>query len=170
MKKVFREKLKAYRDLKAEHPKKPLAFFAKHFEVSSGTVSRWNRRLEELTIEDRIRAELEKEFEARVQAIADKHEAEREKAAAKKAEAERRKTENRHAHHARTLRECAKVEVWPSRTVDVTWQGHRFTLTGGVKNVVPEVIAGVYYESLRAGRESAQTIARYQAGQYLGKL
>lgn len=170
MTKAFAEKLAAYRELKEQHPKEKLAFFAAHFGVDASTVSRWNIKLKEQTVEERIRAKLEKEFEARVQAVVDEHEAERQKAASRKAEAERRKTENRHAHHARTLRECAKVEVWPSKTVDVTWNGHRYTLTGGVKNVVPEVIAGVYLESQKAKQQSANTIARYTSGQYLGRM
>ncbi len=170
MGKAFEEKLEAYRQLKEANPDEKLAFFADHFGVNIGTVSRWNKKLRGLSIEERIRAELEKEFEARVRAVVGELEEDREKAAAKKAEAERWKQESRHQLHARTLKECPKVDVYPSSTIDVTWQGHRYTLTGGVKNTVPEVIAGVYYESQKAGQQSAHTIARYQAGQYLGKM
>ena len=170
MAKAFDEKLEVYRKLKEANSDEKLAFFATHFGVNIGTVSRWNKKLRGLSIEERIRAELEKEFEARVQAVVDKHEAEREKVAAKKAAAEKRASENRHAHHARTFRECAKVDIYPSKTEDVTWNGHRVTVYAGKKNTVPDVIAGTWRESQMAGQQAAQTIARYQAGQYLGKM
>jgi len=170
MKQAFREKLERYRQYKEEHPGETQAFYAKHFSIDGSTISRWNDKLQELSIEDRIRAKLEKEFEARVQAVVDKHEAERAEAAAKKEEAERRKSENRHQHHARTFKECARVDIYPSKTEDVTWNGHRVTLIGGQKNTVPEVIAGVWRDSQNAKQQSANTIARYTAGQYLGRM
>lgn len=170
MSKAFEEKLEAYRKLKEANPKEKLAFFAAHFGVNIGTVSRWNKKLDGLSIEERIRAELEKEFEARVQAVVDKHEAEREKAAAKRAEAEKRKSENRHARFRRIFNECAKVDIHPAKTEDITWQGIRVTIIGGQINRVPGVIAGVWRESQKAKQQSANTITRYQAGQYLGKM
>jgi len=170
MRQAFREKLERYRQYKEEHPGETQAFYAEHFDVDGSTISRWNDKLQELSIEDRIRAQLEKEFEARVQAVAGDLEVEREAAAAKKAEKERRKAENKREHFKRILRECPKVDIYPNATVDVTWQGFRHTLIGGVKNVIPEVVAGVYYESQRAQAEANRLIAQFVRGQHLGKV
>lgn len=174
MSKAFNERLETYRKLKEANPDEKLAFFAAHFGVNIGTVSRWNKKLKKLSIQeeaiDELRAQIEKEMEAKYQGRFEDQEREREEAAAKKAEAERRKRENKREYFKHILQTCQKVDVYPNSTVDVTWQGHRFTLIGGQKNTVPEVIAGVWQESQKAQAQANLTIARFATGQYLGKV
>lgn len=174
MSKAYEEQLERYRQLKEQHPDEPLRFFAEHFGVHIGTVSRWNKALKKLSIQEEaieeIETRLRKEYEAKLQAILEDKEQEREVAARKKAEAEKRKSENRRQYLTRVLRECAQVDIYPSKTVSVTWQGHRYVLIAGEKNTVPDIIAGIWRDSQGAQREASQTIARYEAGQYLGRV
>ncbi len=174
MSKAFEERLEAYRVLKEANPDEPLRFFADEFNVNIGTVSRWNKKLKKLDIKEEaigeLRAQIEKEMEAKYQSRFEDQEREREAAVAKKAEAERRKRENKREYFKRILRECPKVDIHPNSTVDVTWQGHRFTLIGGQNNTVPDVIAGVWKESQKAQAEANLTMARLATGQYLGKV
>ena len=171
---TYEERLEAFQKLKAEHPDEPLAFFAAHFGVNTGTVSRWGKALKKQTIKeealDELETRLRKEYEAKLQAVLDEKETERAERERKKREAERLASESRHEYFKRILEECPRVDVYPSSTVDVTWQGFRFTITGGVKNTVPEVIAQVYADSQRQGQQASNTVARYQAGQYLGRV
>ena len=174
MSKPYDEKLEAYHKLREQHPDEPLRFFADRFGVNVGTVSRWSKALKKLDIKgealDELRAKIEKEMEAKYKGIYEDQEQARAAAAAKKEEAERLVSENRRQHHQRVFNECARVDIWPSETVDVTWNGHRMTLVGGVKNTVPEVIAGVWLDSQKQKQQAAQTIDRYKMGQFLGKM
>ncbi len=170
MGKAYDEKLETYRILKEANPDEPLRFFAEEFKVNIGTVSRWNKALKKQSIQeeaiDELRAKIEKEMEAKYKGIAE----DKERVKAEKAETDRRASENKREHFKRIFKECQKVDIYPATTVDVTWQGFRVTLIGGVKNTVPEVIAGVWRESQKAEQQSAQTIARFGKGQYLGKV
>ena len=172
--KPYEERLEAFRKLKAEHPDEPLAFFAEHFGVNMGTVSRWNKALKKLSIQEEaieeIETRLRKEYEARLHTILDEREAERAEAAAKKAAAEKLKSENRRDYFRRILNECARETIVTSKDEDITWQGHQFHIKGGVPTEVPEVIAGVLRDALKARGQSTNTIARYQSGQYLGRM
>ena len=170
MSKAFDEKLEAYRQFKEQHQGEPLAFFAAHFGADVSTISRWNRKLKKLDIKgealDELRTQIEKEMEAKYAGIAE----DKEQARAAKEAAQQRASENRRQHFQRIFNECAKVDIYPSETTDVTWQGHRMTLIGGVKNTVPEVIAGVYLDSQNQKQQASRTIEYYKAGQHLGRV
>jgi len=174
MSKVYDEKLEAYAKLKAEHPAEPLRFFADHFGVNQGTVSRWNKALKKLSLKeeaiDELETRLRKEYDAKLQTLLDEKAEEQAEREHKRLLAEERVSENKRQYFQRIFNECQKVDIYPSETIDVTWQGIRVTLFGGQKNTVPEVIAGVYLDSQKQGQQAANTIARYQAGQHLGKL
>ncbi len=172
--KRYQERLQQYAALREQHPAEPLAFFAKHFSVDVGTVSRWNKALKKQSIKEEAIGELEtrlrKEYETKLQTILEDKEQEREEAARKKVEAEQRKSENRRQHFRRILKECQEVDIYPSKTEDVTWQGFRYTLIGGQKNTVPDVIAGVWRESQKAQQRVARLISHLSRGQHLGKV
>jgi len=168
--KPYEERLQEYAKLKAEHPDEPLRFFAEKFNVNIGTVSRWGKALKKLDIKgealDELRTQIEKEMEAKYKGIAE----DKEQARAAREAAQQRASENRRQHFQRIFNECAKVDIYPSETTDVTWQGHRMTLIGGVKNTVPEVIAGVYLDSQNQKQQASRTIEYYKAGQHLGRV
>jgi len=172
--KPYEERLEAYAKLKEQHPDENLSFFADHFGVNMGTVSRWNKALKKLDIKgealDELRTQIEKEMEAKYKGIFENQEQAREEAAAKKAAAEKLKSENRRDHFRRILNECARETIVTSKDEDITWQGHQFHIKGGVPTEVPEVIAGVLRDALKARGQSTNTIARYQSGQYLGRM
>lgn len=171
---TYEERLEAYRLLREEHPDEPLHFFAEHFDVHIGTVSRWNKALKKQTIKEEATEELEerlrKEYEAKLQALWDEKEHERAERARKKREAEGRASEHRRAHFKCILDECPRETVVANRDEDITWQGFPFHIKGGVPTEVPEVIAGVLRDAQKARKVASRTIARYTRGQYLGKI
>ena len=174
MSKPYDEKLEAYRQLRERHPDETLRFFAEYFNVNQGTVSRWNKALKKQSIKeeaiDELETRLRKEYEAKLQGILDEKEQEREEAERKKQEDEELASTNRRQYFKNILDRCATEDIYPSETTDVTWQGFRFTLIGGVKNTVPEVIAGVWRDSQKQKQQATQTIERYKLGQFLGKM
>lgn len=163
------DKFERYRELLAEHPGEQNKWYAKELGVTPGTVGRWNRKLSDHSIEERLRAKLEAEFEEKLRAVLDEHESERQERERKKREAEEQADVSRRAYFQRILDECQKVDIYPSETVPVTWQGFTYTLIGGQTNTVPEVIAGVWKTSQGAQQEAEQIIRSYTKGQYLGK-
>ena len=174
MSKAYDARLAAYAAVREQHPAAPLAFFAAHFGVHIGTVSRWNKALKKQSIKeealDELETRLRKEYEAKLQALLDDKEAERAEAAAKKAAAERLRSESRRQHFARILKECARETIVTSQNESITWQGVRYDIPGGVPTEVPEVIAGVWRDAQKARGEASRTIARYGAGQHLGHV
>ena len=174
MSKAYDARLAAYAAFRDQHPAEPLRFFAAHFGVNVGTVSRWNRALKKLNIQeeaiDELETRLRKEYEAKLQALLDDKEQERAEAARKKAEAERLRSESRRQHFARILKECARETIVTSQNESITWQGVRYDIPGGVPTEVPEVIAGVWRDAQKARGEASRTIQRYSMGQHLGKV
>ena len=172
--KPYEERLEAYAKLKAEHPAEPLAFFAEHYGVNQGTVSRWNKALKKLSLKeeaiDELETRLRKEYDAKLQTLLDEKAEERAEREHKRLLAEERANTNRHAYFKRILDECAREIIITNSNEDITWQGFQFHIQGGVPTEVPEVIAGVLRDSQKQGQQAANTIARYKAGQYLGHM
>lgn len=168
------EKFGQYQELLTEHPGEPNQWYAKQVGVSPSTITRWNQKLDERNIEERIadkvRAKLEAEFDDKLQAVLDDHEHERQERERKKREAEERASEDRRAYFKRILEESETEIVTPTQDEDVTWQGFHYHLTGGQPNEVPSPIAGTWRQAQEARREAEQVIRGFAKGQYLGKV
>ena len=168
--KPYEERLEEYAKLKAEHPDEPLRFFADHFGVNVGTVSRWGKALKKLDIKgealDELRTQIEKEMEAKYAGIAE----DKEQARAAKEAAQQRASENRRQHFQRILNTCARETIVTSQDEDITWQGHQFHIKGGVPTEVPEVVAGVLRDAQKQRGQASRTIEYYKAGQHLGRV
>lgn len=168
-------RLEQYKRLLAEEPGQLRKWYAEQVGVTPGTIGRWNKKLDKRSVEqcmiDTLRVTLQAEFDAKLKAALGEQEREREEAARKKQEAEARGSTKRRAYFKRILDTCAEVDIWPDSTVDVTWQGFRVRLIGGVKNTVPEVIAGVWRDSQKQKQQAEQTIRSYaEKQQYLGRV
>lgn len=169
------EKFERYQELVAERPGELNKWYAKEVGVTPGTISRWNKKLDKRSIEERIadevRAKLEAEFEAKLRAVLDEHESERQEREHKKHKAEERAHVSRRAYFKRILDESETEIVSPAHDEDVTWQGFHYFLKGGQDNEVPSVIAGTWRQGQEA-RAQADALCRGYAEhhQYLGKI
>lgn len=150
-----------YKKLLAEKPGQLNKWYAEQVGVSPGTISRWNKKLDERSLEDRITARVEARLRAEIMGEV---EAEQEKKR-KEAEALQQSREaSSEARYRRQLAECGRVMVTTTQDRMIGWNGFFYSVHAGKPTEVPMIIAQQLEQIRKGERERDSTIGYFARG------
>lgn len=151
-------KFERYKKLLTEEPGQVRKWYAEQVGVKPGTISRWNKKLDERSLEDRIIAKVEARLRAEIMG---EFEAEQE-AQRKRAEAQQQAREVKsEARYRRQLAECGRVEVTTTQDRIIGWNGFFYSIHAGKPTEIPAIIAQQLEQIQKDERERDRVIGYF---------